>query len=151
MNKPEPASPALAALSPFVGVWATEGEMKGDKPSGAGTSFTASDRYEWLPGGHFLLHHFDADMPEGKVSGIEVIGCSADGKRYPMHSFDNQGTEGLMHAQVDGTNWRFLGDSLRFTGGFHEQGRLFAGLWEVRPDAQADWQPLMDVRLRRTA
>jgi hypothetical protein len=142
------ASRDLERLNPLVGVWATEGEMKtsaSEKPA----KFTATDTYEWLPGGHFLLHRFDADMPDGKVQGIEVIGYSRENDSFPMHSFDSTGNTSLMQARIEKETWTFVGETIRFTGRFRDNGRVFAGLWEFRSGEDASWQPLMDVILRK--
>ncbi|MGH7725605.1 MAG: DUF1579 family protein [Candidatus Eiseniibacteriota bacterium] len=66
MKHDSAATSELGRLNPFVGVWNTEGEMR-NTPSGSSTKFKATDTYEWLPGGHFLLHRFDANMPDGNV------------------------------------------------------------------------------------
>lgn len=142
------ASTELERLNPFVGVWDTEGEMKTTAP-GRLAKFRATDTYEWVPGGHFLLHRFDADMPEGKVQGIEVIGYSRENDSFPMHSFDSTGNTSLMQAQVKKEIWTFVGDTIRFTGQFRDNGRVFAGLWEFLSGVDAAWLPLMDVTLRK--
>lgn len=149
MTKTSAASADLDRLNGFVGVWNTEGEMKAT-PSGQPVKFKASDTYEWLPGGHFLLHRFEADMPDGRVQGIEVIGYSHETGSYPMHSFDSAGNTTLMQARMEQDTWTFVGESLRFTGGFRESGKVFAGLWEQRPDDGSAWIPLMDVQLNKT-
>jgi len=115
---------------------------------GQSEKFKATDTYEWPPGGHFLLHRFDADMPDGRVQGIEVIGYSHKSDSYPMHSFDSIGNAILMQARVEKESWTFLGEAIRFIGGFRENGKVFTVLWEFR-SADAPWQPLMDVTLTK--
>lgn len=142
------AASGLERLDAFVGSWSTTGELK-SVPSGQSAKFRASDKYEWLPGGKFLLHHFEADMPDGKVQGIEVIGYDSDHDSYPMHSFDSSGATSMMQGRVQADTWTFDGETLRFRGGFREGGDIFAGLWESRPSTKDIWQPLMDVTLRK--
>jgi hypothetical protein len=139
---------ALGRLKPFVGSWDTTGEMKSPAP-GQATTFKAFDKYEWLPGGGFLLHHFDADMPDGKVHGIEVIGYDAEADDYSMHAFDCTGTVSVMHGRVEKDIWTFVSDAMRFTGGFREDGSVFGGLWESRASGEDDWQPAMEITLRK--
>ena len=146
--KPRAASSDLERLNPFLGLWDTEGEMKRG-PTGQFARFKATDTYEWLPGGHFLFHRFDADMPDGKVQGIEIIGYNHENGCYPMHSFDSLGNTSLMQARLEKDTWTFVGEGLRFTGGFSDSGEVFSGLWELRPGDGAAWQPLMEVRLRK--
>ena len=149
MEKQKPATEELGCLDVFVGVWDTEGEMIAG-PSGPPVKFAATDAYEWLPGGHFLLHRFDANMPDGKVQGIEIIGYNRESRDYPMHSVDNLGKVIVMHARIEGDIWTFSGEGIRFSGGFRENGMVFAGLWELRSDDGSTWQPWMRVRLRKT-
>lgn len=146
--KPRAASIELERLNPFVGAWDTEGEIK-NSPSKQSAKFRATDTYEWLPGGHFLLHRFDAAMPDGKIQGIEVIGYSREHDSYPMRSFDSLGNTNLMQARLEMNTWTFVGEGIRFTGGFRDSGRIFAGLWELRSSDGAAWRPWMDVRLRK--
>ena len=142
------ASPDLERLDLFVGAWKTEGEIK--TSNGRPARFTATDTYEWVSGGHFLLHRFEADMPDGKVQGIEVIGYSQETNSYPMHSFDNSGKASMMQARVELDTWTFVGEAVRFTGSFGDQGKIFEGLWESRSGEGAAWQPWMNVRLMKT-
>ncbi len=150
MEKQNPATEELGRLDVFVGVWDTEGEMI-TGPSGPQVKFTATDTYEWMPGGHFLLHRFDANMPNGKVQGTEIIGYSPESGDYPMHSVDSLGNVSVLHARIDGDRWTFSGECMRFSGGFRDNGIVFAGLWEIRSVDGSTWQPWMQVRLRKTA
>jgi hypothetical protein len=148
----EPASRApaaeLARLEPFVGSWRTEGEIHGARDAAAAT-MSASDVYEWLPGRHFLVHRWDAHLPEGRSQGIELVGWDGERGDYAMHSFDSDGNAGAMRARVDGEHWAYDSEALRFRGGFREGGRVFAGTWERRADG-GGWTPWMDVTLRRS-
>jgi hypothetical protein len=142
------ASLELERLNPFVGEWNTEGEMK-SHASEQSEKFKATDTYEWLPGGHFLLHCYDADMPDGKVQGIEVIGYSRESDSYPMRSFDSTGNSSLMQGRVDKEEWTFVGETIRFIGGFRDNRKVFRGLWEFLSPDDGSWKPLMDVTLRK--
>ena len=144
------ANAALAPLAAFVGPWSTHGALKLLGPSGRGAPFQATDSYEWLPGGFFLLHRFTAQMPDGLVEGIEVIGYDTSRKHFTMHSYDNQGNVGVMQASVDGDQWTYTGNNVRFRGQFSEDGRVFGGTWEMRERLNAAWRTWMSVELRRT-
>jgi hypothetical protein len=143
----EPASSFHARLEPFVGTWATTGRLRQADEAGL---MQASDIYEWLHGGHFLLHRWDARFPESRTQGIEMIGYDASQSDYFMHSFDSEGNAGVMRASTaDGRNWTFLSDTLRFTGGFDQDGGVFSGLWEQRSGGDSPWIPWMDITLRK--
>ena len=142
----QPATPDLAPLDRFVGVWDTEGEV------GAGDSavrFEATDEYEWLAGGYFLLHKFRARMPEGEASGIEVISHDPASNTFELRSFDNTGSSSVMSARHEGDRWSFVGEQMRFSGAFSPDGREFSGIWESRPPGASTWQPWMTVRLSK--
>lgn len=148
MSEATAASADLERLNPFVGVWRTEGEIK-TGPSGQPAKFSARDAYEWLAGGHFLLHRFDADMPEGKVQGLEVVGYSRETKSYPMYSFDSAGNTSLMQAHWERGTWKFVAQAIRFTGRFRDNAATFEGVWERRSPDDAPWQQWMSVKLTR--
>jgi hypothetical protein len=111
--------------------------------------FKAKDRYEWLPGGHFLFHRFDADMPESNIKGIEIIGYSPETGSYSMYSFDSLGNATVMQGRMDGETWRFVGENVRFAGSFDDGGKVFAGVWEMRSGDGSAWQPWMDIKLKK--
>lgn len=56
-----------------------------------------------------------------------------------------------MQARVDTEVWTFLGEAIRFTGAFRDNGKIFTGLWEFRSDEANAWQPLMDVTFKLRA
>lgn len=146
MMTQQPATPGLAPLDRFVGTWDTEGKV------GEGESavrFEATDEYEWLSGGHFLVHKFRAQMPDGETSGIELISHDPASNTYEMRSFDNTGSSGVMIAHHQGDHWVFAGEHMRFSGGFSSDGREFAGTWERQSPETSTWQRWMTVRLRK--
>lgn len=145
------AHPMLAPLAAFVGSWNTRGEVKLLGPSGRSAPFQASDSYEWLHGGHFLLHRYVAQMPDGTVEGIEIIGYDTSRKIYTMQSYDNQGKTNTLQASVDGEQWTFTGGNLRFRGSFGADGQVFGGTWEMRERINAPWRPWMTIELQRAA
>jgi Protein of unknown function (DUF1579) len=147
VSPPRPG-PEHKRLDAFVGTWKTEGEIRAS-PSGSAVMIHATDTYEWLPGRFFLIHRWDAHMPDGNTKGIEIIGYDASSKTYPMHSFDSEGNFGIMRASVKGDIWSFAGESLRFKGGFRDGGNTFAGIWEQRSRDGLKWVPWMDIRLRK--
>ena len=142
------ASPELEHLNAFVGIWETEGEMTVD-PSGERVKFKATDTYEWLPGRYFLFHRFEGNLPGGNVVRIEVIGYNREINAYTMHAFDSQGNAFVMEGSLEMDNWTFVGERTLFSGGFRDSGKVFAGLWERRPGEGADWQPWMEVLLKK--
>lgn len=146
--QPSGPSPEHKRLEAFVGTWRTEGEIRASS-SGPAARFHATDVYEWLPGGFFLVHRWDAHMPDGETKGIEIIGYDGASRTYLMHFFDNQGNTGIMRGSVESGIWRFTGETLRFTGGFQDDGNTLVGVWEQRSGEGSDWRPWMDVKLTK--
>ena len=139
--------PDLAHLEPFVGAWNTSGEIFGG-PSEPSIRLHGTDRYSWLAGSHFLVHQANVHLGAQASETLELIGYDPDARAFSMHYFDSEGQSGRMLARVSGKRWEFLGETLKFTGGFDAEDRVFSGRWEQRTGN--GWAPLMDIRLERT-
>ena len=59
---PDQPSEVIAALDRLVGSWTVTGEAEG------------TVRYEWMPGGFFLLQHVQLTQYGQQITGLEVIG-----------------------------------------------------------------------------
>lgn len=130
-------TPAHRKLDVLVGTWDTTGTLLPDN-----TPFTAEDRYEWFPGGHFLLHHVDADMGE-RVQALEVFRVDGDG--FVAESYDSAGGHTISRVRLDGTELRILADTERFAGRIEND--QVNGVWERR---ETDgWVRWMTVSLTR--
>ena len=144
-----PSNHGVQRLESLVGTWHTTGEVapRDGRPA---APFTATDSYEWLPGRHFLVHHWDAAMPTGRTQGIEIIGHDPETDRFPMRAYDSNGNTTTMIGTSDGTSMLLEGTGVRFTGRFDHDRNEVHGVWEVQPDG-ADWQLWMRVTLTRQA
>lgn len=139
--------PEHVLLGGFVGSWRTSGEVL--TPEAHSAPFRARDTYEWLDGRFFLLHRWDAEMPDGVTKGIEVIGYDPSRRTYFMQSYDSRGNVGSMQASVTGATWTFWAEGVRFAGGFRDEGMTFAGVWERRAEDGSGWSQWMKIRLTR--
>ena len=139
-------SPEHERLAVLVGTWKTSGEIRplGTDPGGM---LRGTDSYEWLPGGHFLLHRVDVLMGESRSRSVEVIGVDSDRKDYPMHSFDDQGNHTVTRGVIDGSKWTIAGDGIRFAGTFSADGATVDGRWERLEDDV--WHSWIDLYLER--
>jgi hypothetical protein len=86
-------------------------------------------RFTWPRQGRGTPFYSVAAGREGSGSshvrrGIEIIGYDQENKRYFMHSFDSSGSMGVMQAHVEHDTWRFVGEYMRFTGGFRVLERV---------------------------
>lgn len=134
-------------LDEFVGTWRTEGVIRAGE-HGPEATFTATDRYEWMAGGFFLIHHVSARMGEGELTALEIIGYDPATGTYPMRSFDSLGNTGAHQAMLRDSVWTFTSATERFTGRFSDDGSTITGLWEQSSDGTS-WVPWMDVTLTR--
>lgn len=143
---PEP-DPALTRLNIFVGKWVTEGLIM-ESPAGPAAKLKATDTYEWLPGGYFLIHHVDGMMGDKEVKTIEIIGYDATSQMYFTHAYDNYGSVASYHANLLGRDWTITGKTERFTGTFSVDGNALFGTWELLGNDER-WAHWMDIRLTK--
>lgn len=134
-------------LEVFVGEWTTTGHVKahGGNPQ---MPVTAIDTYQWLAGGYFLEHRFEARIGEDTITGVELIGYDETAKNYPMYSFDSQGNSVLMHATVDKNVWSIVGETERSRLVVDDDENGMTAHWE-RLDEDENWIAWMEVRLVR--
>ena len=137
----------IKQLQPFVGIWHTEGKILSNSGAPA-IEIEGTDAYEWLPGEYVLLHKVDVLMGTTRKKSIEVIAFDALSKSYIMHHFDPFGSTGTMHASYQDGFWKFLGESIRFSGSFNESEDIFSGVWEQLNDSY-NWHHWMDIKLSR--
>lgn len=134
-------------LDVFVGKWNTRGQTKASA-DGEALIITGSDSYEWLPGGFFLVHHWDVRMGSEESKGIEIIGYDERTKAYPTWSFDSQGNTGTYQASTRDGVWAFRARSERATVVVSEDGNTITARWEQLAEGM-NWQPWMEVKLKR--
>lgn len=137
------AGDALRRLDVLVGKWSTSG-LVWDEPDAEPREFTASDVYEWLPGGHFLAHHVKARMG-GDTDLVALELARVDGDGYLLASYDSLGGYAESRAWMDDDQWLIRGADERFAGTV--AGDLVTGTWERR--LSGDWVHWMEVRLVR--
>ena len=77
-------------LGALVGRWKTEG-WTSEAPPVTASRIEALDTYEWLPGGHALLHRVDAHVGDQRVEGAEIIGYDPTRRTYITQYFGSDG------------------------------------------------------------
>lgn len=140
------ASPEHRALTVLVGRWRTTGEFV-DAVAGS-PPLRATDTYEWLPGGHFLLHRAEGDLGGTRFATLEVFGYDREAGHHFSYAFGDQGTVGRYTAVFEGRAWRIDGEAERFRGEFSADGQALAGLWEQRAD-DGSWRPWLRIALTK--
>jgi len=139
--------PEHEAMSSLIGKWITTGETA--PASGAPPQeINASDIYEWVAGGFFVVHTAYGRIGDAEVGGVELIGYDPETKKYRTHFFDSQGN--ISHEDLtfrDG-RWTWSGEHARATGTLSDDGRTMATLHEWSDDG-VNWRPSMNVTLRK--
>lgn len=134
-------------LDILAGTWNTAGDLLAT-PTSPTLRLVATDTYRWLPGKHFLLHDVDARLGEHVTRSLEVIGLNGAGGGYATRSYDDQGGIEDFMATLIGRRWQIFGETVRFDGGFSENGAVLSGTWEQRAPG-AEWARWMTIELRR--
>jgi hypothetical protein len=139
---------ALKRLNVFIGGWITEGDTVADGDA-ASSRIVASDVYQWVPGGHFVMHPAYGRIGAVGVGGLEVIGYDTETGQFRTYFFDSQGTTTTetLTCREDGT-WIWQGAHVRCTGIFTDDGRTLTARHE-RSDDGKHWTPSMMVTLRK--
>lgn len=124
-HEPGP-NPDLRSLDRLIGTWTLTGETSG------------SVRYKWLPGGYFLLQHFDLTLNGHRVVGLEVIGHWRPFGEEPSpdissRAYDNSGnTLDYVYEVTERTLTIWAGTKgspACYRGDFSVDGRTNSGAW----------------------
>ena len=139
-------NPALAAFTPFIGTWTTEGRHPMVEATLHGRTI-----FEWREGGAFLCMRTEIDEPQ-IPSGISYIGSDDQEGTYMMLYFDERGVSrhyevsmdaGVMHWWRDAPGFR-----QRYTITMSADGDTLHGRGELARDGDA-WGPDLDLTYTR--
>jgi Protein of unknown function (DUF1579) len=139
--------PELAQLNVFIGRWVTEGETVAEREAPVMT-IVASDVYQWLPGGYFVMHPAYGRIGAIGVGGVEIIGFDPKTRQFRCDFFDSQGNASRQALSCRDGVWTWAGAHARCTGVFTDEGKTFTARHE-RSDDGVHWQPSMNVVLRK--
>jgi hypothetical protein len=145
----------LEALLPLVGKWHTEGEQL-EGPLGPAAPFVAVETFEWLDGGHFLVHRMDGRFGKQPAACVEILGKDSQG--LFAQTFYNDGNVNRWHvAEQSREQLVMTGEwpsgsetpfKVRCTMSFVEAGNVLQETWEQSRDG-ADWQVFLEARATR--
>jgi hypothetical protein len=134
-------------LNTLIGKWITTGvTIPVDDTSEA--EIHASDIYEWVAGGFFVVHTAYGCIGATRVGGIEMIGYDSAANKFRTHFFDSQGSITNQDLTYDDGSWTWTGPHARATGVLSEDGQTMPTLHEWSDDG-VNWRPSMDVTLRK--
>lgn len=146
IRPPEPGD-EHRLLDVLVGKWINEGQTVASEGMSA-VKILASDVYEWMPGGFFVLHSAYGRIGSVDVGGIEIIGYDASSNTYRSHFYDSQGNVSTSELTVRDDTWRWQGEKTRCTAVFSDDGETQTAHHE-RSDDGVNWEPSMDVTLTK--
>ena len=135
-------------LEPLVGRWRTSGTVFGDDGAPV-MSIDGTDEYEWMPGGHWLVHRVDVLIGDDRTQALELIGDPAEDGTFAMRAFDASGAYDEMRLTVQGRTLQTQGDGVRNTLTAAGDGGSMDATWERRTDDGA-WVRWMELTLKRT-
>jgi len=136
-------------LRPFVGNWSVVGENAEAAPGAANSSVAGEESYVFLPGGFFLLGHWDRRFENGRHLGMSVIRYDAETHEYSSYNVDNLGYARTYRVTPRDDVWSFEGDWERATMRFSDDKRHLTIDWERTPDG-ANWVPLCHLEATKT-
>lgn len=144
-------APGLEALARLVGRWHTEGQQL-ESPLGQASPFVAVETFEWLDGGHFLVHRLEGKFGRRPSACVEILG--KDGSGLFAQTYYNDGNTNLWRVseadrrlQLQGTWSKGSGEPfhVRYTASFEEEGNTMVGKWEQSRDGDR-WDTFLEAR-----
>jgi hypothetical protein len=133
-------------LEIFVGTWTVTGLIFGSAEE-TPRRFTATDRFEMMPGGKVLLRRSEGLREGVETSALEAIRDSGDG--YECTLFDREGQASHACARLDGQSWQIDGPDSRFRGRFDAGFERLTGQWYCDDETGTDrlWQQVTMTRI----
>ena len=137
----------LDRLNVFIGRWLTEGETV-STPGAPSVKISASDVYEWAPGGQFIMHPACGRIGEQDVGGLEIIGYDPATDQFRTHFFDHTGNTITETLTLRNGTWTWQATHHRCKGIFSDNGRTLTARHEYSDDGKS-WSRSMSVTLRK--
>jgi hypothetical protein len=109
---PPKPGPEVARLGYFIGTWKEVGTAHMGAMQGPEGKITTTTKYEWLPGGFFVVGHSDGMSSLGADHEMSVMGWNADKKMYTYNAYDNTGEADVAMGTVNGDTWSWTADNM---------------------------------------
>jgi hypothetical protein len=148
VDAPQPG-PEHKALEVIIGKWINQGHTIAT-PETDSVEIHASDIYEWMPGGFFVLHTAYGRIGTTDVGGTEIIGYDPARKRYRSTLFDSQGNVSTDDLVIEGDTWTWTGKNTGCGAIFTDGGRTQTA-HHIRREDEDTWVPSMETILTKVA
>jgi len=136
-------------LRPFIGTWSVTGQNAESAPGAPNATVTGEQSFVWLPGGFFLLGHWDHRFENGRHLGMNVIRFDPATREYSSYNVDNLGYARTYRVTPHDDEWSFSGDRERATMRFDNEGRTLTIDWELTKDGST-WEPLCHLEATKS-
>jgi hypothetical protein len=104
--------PEVKRLGYFIGTWKEVGTAHMGSMQGPEGKMTSTTKYEWLPGGFFLVGRSDIMSSMGTNKEMSVMGWDEVKKNYTYHSFDDMGEADEATGAVNGDTWSWTAENM---------------------------------------
>ncbi len=110
---PPKPGPEVKRLAYFTGNWKEQGEAMPGPMMGPGGKVSSSAKWEWMPGGFFVVGHAAMDSSEGsKGQALMIMGWDPQKKMYTYNSFASNGETTSAVGTVNGDTWTWTADTM---------------------------------------
>jgi hypothetical protein len=146
----------MDSLQALIGEWTISAPAFPGPPGRA--------KFEWMPGGKFLVEHWDVGTirfgeEDIEFTGIAIMEFDSENQNYLQHYFDSRGVarvyqmsfaDGVWKLWRDSADFSPLDFSQRFTGTVSDDGQTIEGRWEISHDGTT-WETDFDVIYTKTS
>ena len=136
-------------LQPFLGTWSVVGQNGEAAPGAPNAQVTGEQSFVWLPGGFFLLGHWDHRFETGRHLGMNVVRYDPATHEYSSYNVDNLGFARTYRVTQQDDVWSFSGDWERAKMQFADDGRKLTIDWELTKDGST-WRPLCHLEATKS-
>ena len=143
-------------LALFVGDWRMEGEQF-EGAFGPADRISAREHFEWLIGGHFLVHRFEGRLGSESIACMEMIEREPTPAGHRMQTFYSDGHSQRWTLAPRYGQWILSSDwpmsdgttrRVRCISHFDDDGKTRVATWESSVDGQ-HWDTFWRVTSRR--
>jgi len=106
---PPTPGPEVQKLGYFVGNWTEKGEST---MHGAVGPVTSTQKWEWMPGGFFVVGHLDTKAPMGAFKMMVVEGYDPESKMYSYTAYDSWGEVITAKGTLSGGTWTWTSEMM---------------------------------------
>jgi len=151
---PKPG-PEVQKMAYFLGTWTETGKSMMPGMSGP---MSSTQKWEWMPGGFFLINHSDQKGSMGSGKSVAVMGWDPDSKMYTYNEFASDGHAITAKGTVSGDIWNWTADMMMDGKPMKTKVTVTQGTktkytfkLEMSSDGGTTWMPGMESTITKAA